>query len=456
MANKALCDMTGYAPREIIQLGVQDIHPEDSLPHALDTFARQARGELRLATNIPVKTKDGRTVYADINAIPISLGGTACVMGAFRDVTEYRRLIGLLQESEERYRVLVESAGEAIAMVDGGGVFLFMNMTAAHRLGGEPKDYIGKTMWDLFPKVIADRQVDSVREVIRAGGGMNAIGLTEVQGQQRWYNTTLEPIKDRTGRIVAALIVGRDIQELKQAQDELEDYRQKLHRAEQLASIGALSARVAHELNQPLTVCRLSLQEADSLVKEAGCSTTAAEALQEALEGLSDVISRVDQFRRLARQSSTEEPKVVELLPVVSRAVGLFEDKARAKRVGIRVEGIDALPAVCVTRSDVEQVCSVLIDNAIQAADGRKDRMLTIRGETVDSRIVLRFEDDCGGIPVEHVDQVFQLFFTTKPSGEGMGMGLWIVDQIVSKAGGKVLLENRVGEGSTFVINLPM
>ena len=240
MANKALCDMTGYAPREIIQLGVKDIHPEDSLPHALDTFARQARGELRLATNIPVKTKDGRTVYADINAIPINLGGTACVMGAFRDVTEYRRLIGLLQESEERYRVLVESAGEAIAMVDGGGVFLFMNMTAAHRLGGEPKDYIGKTMWDLFPKGIADRQVDSVREVIRAGGGMNAIGLTEVQGQQRWYNTTLEPIKDRTGRIVAALIVGRDIQELKQAQDELEDYRQKLHRAEQLASIGAL------------------------------------------------------------------------------------------------------------------------------------------------------------------------------------------------------------------------
>jgi signal transduction histidine kinase len=147
---------------------------------------------------------------------------------------------------------------------------------------------------------------------------------------------------------------------------------------------------------------------------------------------------------------------VVELLPVVSRAVGLFEDKARAKRVSIRVEGINALPAVRVTRSDVEQVCFLLIDNAIQAADGRKDRMLTIRGETVDSRIILRFEDDCGGIPVEHVDQVFQLFFTTKPSGEGMGMGLWIVDQIVSKAGGKVSLENRVGEGSTFVINLPL
>ena len=154
-----------------------------------------------------------------------------------------------LLESEEHYRTLVESAGEAIASVTEEGIFTFMNATAARRLGGSPGSLVGKTMWELFPPEMADRQMSSIRNVIHTGKGNSVIGVSQVQGQNRWYNTTMEPLRNSRGMITAVLVIARDIHELKQAQDQLEEYRQKMSRAEQLASLGVLNATLARRFS---------------------------------------------------------------------------------------------------------------------------------------------------------------------------------------------------------------
>ena len=146
----------------------------------------------------------------------------------------------------------------------------------------------------------------------------------------------------------------------------------------------------------------------------------------------------------------------VDLKVVAERIVNLLNESARRAKVRLCLEDMDTLPPVYADEKDLEQVFFALIDNAIQAADGQKARALVISGCEKDEDVELRFSDDCGGIAYEDVDKIFEPFFTTKPPGQGTGLGLCVVKNIVSCTGGKVRLESKYGEGSTFFVTLPI
>jgi len=455
-ANPALCAMLGYTHRQALELTVADIHPPEALPLVLREFERQVSRERSLAHDIPVRRKDGSVFYADVNAFPVQFAQRTCLMGVFRDVTARKQAEGRLRESEERYRTLVESAGEAISVVDRQGVLLFMNRMAAACVGGTPEEHIGKTVREVLPPETAEARTASVRDVIAAEKGVNLTALEPVQGEPRWFNTTIEPVRDATGAVTAALIIGRDIHDLRKTRQELEEFREKMARAEHLASLGTLSATIAHELTQPLTVSRLALQEALAELEDKGCSPEAMEALRESLGGIADAASRVERFRNFARRSSKEAPTYVQIGQVVARTVKLLEGKARESGMSLISQNLDDFPALLANEKDMEQMCFALIENAIQAAgDGRKHR-LVVSGATAEGQLLLRFEDDCGGIPDAHEDEVFQPFFTTKPPSEGTGLGLCIVERIVDQTRGKIHVENTPGQGVAFCISLPL
>ncbi len=391
-------------------------------------------------TTIPFETDSGERLVAEINV----------------DISDRQELERNLMESEERYRTVVESAGETIAIVDEHGRFLFMNGTAARALGGRPSDFTGKTMWDLFRKEVADRQAAAIRRVIQTGSGVNSVVLTDVQGQLRWFNTTVAPLRDRAGRVTAGLVIARDIHEFRMAQQELDAYREKMMRAEQLASLGTLGATYAHELSQPLTVIRLSIQNAMKDLECTGCPPTVLEDLNDGLTEVGSVASIIDRFRNLARQTSDRPVAKVVLSVMAARVIRLLEESARKARVTLRLECLDVLPTIYACEKDIEQVFFALTQNAIQAADGSRDRHFTITGTRGPSQVELRFADDCGGIHPDHVGHVFDPFFTTKGAGEGTGLGLCIVHRVVSGMGGHIRVESQFGEGTTFIVTLPV
>jgi signal transduction histidine kinase len=105
--------------------------------------------------------------------------------------------------------------------------------------------------------------------------------------------------------------------------------------------------------------------------------------------------------------------------------------------------------------NDLDQVFFALVQNAVQAADGIKDRHLFITGTLQDDRVVLQFQDNCGGIDPAHLPRIFDPFFTTKPSGQGTGLGLCIARRIVCRRGGQISVSSQQGEGTTFTVTLP-
>ena len=227
-------------------------------------------------------------------------------------------------------------------------------------------------------------------------------------------------------------------------------------RAEHLASLGTLSATVAHELTQPLTVIQLSLENALGKLGTISSPEIITQKLKNSIDELSNITSIVDRFRNFARKSREKIDKEVELVAIAEKIVNLLKEHARRAKVVFRLKGLGKLPHFYSNEKDLEQLFFALIDNAIQSADGKKPRQVVISGAIKDKQIELRFSDNCGGIAPENLDKIFEPFFTNRAEGQGTGLGLCIVQDVVSRARGEVRAESKFGEGATFIVTLPI
>ncbi|UCC96666.1 MAG: PAS domain S-box protein [Phycisphaerales bacterium] len=578
MVNRQAQAVSGLDSCEIIGKTLFEIHTHAHAKKILadDKKVFESRAPLSIEDQLYIKD-EMRTFLGTRFPLLNAAGEPYAICTVATDISERKKVEDALRESEERYRTLVESAGEAIATIDVNDVFTFINTTGARRLGAAPKDCVGKTMWDLFPKEVADRQMASVREVIATGRGANTVAPTELAGQVRWYNTTIEPLRDGAGEVNSAMIVARDIHELRQAsaqirvlssaveqsidgiaiadlepkllyvneayarlhgytcremegmnlvdlccnessggckraihqirtqgswtgeaehvrkdgtvfpahvsltllndddgeaagtlalcrdmtearqkEEELTRYRAQMARAEQLASLGTLSATVAHQVTQPLTVIRLSLDNALDELEGASGPHKVVRRLQDSVTQVSNITAIIDRFRNFARQSSDTRFGQVSVSAIAVRVVRLLHESARQARVTLRLKGIGRLPPASINETDLEQLFFALLENAIQAADGTQPRQVTVSGALKQEQIELRFCDSCGGIAPENRDRVFEPFFTTKPRGQGTGLGLCIVQDVVTRVGGRIRLESEPGKGTTFFVTLPV
>jgi PAS domain S-box-containing protein len=143
--------------------------------------------------------------------------------GVIFDIDEKKKTEEKLLESEENYRTLVEGANHNIFKVDEMGIFRFLNSHAAKEMGGRPEDYIGKTMWDLFPKECADSQMGKIRESMTTGKTLVSQSMATVMGEARWYETILQPLKTQEGRENTVIGIATDITNAKKADEKLSE-----------------------------------------------------------------------------------------------------------------------------------------------------------------------------------------------------------------------------------------
>jgi len=146
---------------------------------------------------------------------------------ALNNITEGKPAEEALKESEEKYRNLIESANESIISVDLQGKLLTLNSRAISYLGGLAENYIGKTLWDIFPKKIAEERFAELQKVIQSGEQFVKESYLPFQGKTRCFLNSMQPIKNRAGDIYAVLILANDITEHKQAEKDLAESEEK-------------------------------------------------------------------------------------------------------------------------------------------------------------------------------------------------------------------------------------
>ena len=231
---------------------------------------------------------------------------------------------------------------------------------------------------------------------------------------------------------------------------------QRLLQSEKVATMGSLLAGVAHELNNPLAV---AMAHAQLLREKTNGAEDALKVRAEKILGAAERCSRiVKNFLALARQRPPERGDV-HVNSVVQQALEMLGYELRTDSIDVSSDLAERLPVLWADGHQLHQVLVNLITNAHHAmrkASGPRRLRITTELAGAGDRVRLAIADTGPGIPAELQSKIFEPFFTTKPAGEGTGLGLSLCRNIIGEHGGTITVESRLGQGTTFVIELPV
>jgi PAS domain S-box-containing protein len=367
---------------------------------------------------------------------------------------ERRRAVEALRTSEERYRVLVETSPDGIALTGLDGAVLKLNQRLATLLGVEEAASLEGRSFDGFvAEEDRPRAASELASFIAIGRPTETL-LRFRHGAASFEGEVTRALTSSEGAPAGLVVVVRDVTERRQLQA-------RLAQSERMASVGMLAAGVAHEINNPLTYVLANLESlgADLPAVEASLPRELAppelvERTREALEGARRIKAIVRDLKSFSR-AADERIEPVSIDKVIGSVLTMTQNEVKY-RATVQVD-YGAPPPVLANEGRLAQVFLNLVVNAAQSiGDGDvQGNRIAIRTWTDSGAVFVEVRDSGCGIPLELQGRVFEPFFTTKPAGIGTGLGLAISRGIVEEAGGRLSLESRPGEGSRFLVQLP-
>jgi two-component system NtrC family sensor kinase len=253
-----------------------------------------------------------------------------------------------------------------------------------------------------------------------------------------------------------SLVTVRQILGQKAAAERDKDWSaEQLLQSQKLASIGELSAGIAHEINNPLAIIRQEAEWLLHLFKKESPPDAA-----EIKNCLTEVVHQVDRAREITHNllnfARRQQPVVqaVDLNRLVEDMTFLVAKEAQHHHIAVVKQLQPDLPSINSDAPLLRQVILNLLNNAIQATGPDGTVTVTTR-EVEPNQVMVQIDDTGHGIPKENLAQIFDPFFTTKPQGKGTGLGLSICHGIIERLGGKISAASEVGRGSSFTVKLP-
>jgi PAS domain S-box-containing protein len=390
--------------------------------------------------------------FSSLTGLPVQIFRAACavvaawsiirVLDVFRWETQEA-----LRTSELRCATIASAMPVFLFMTDRDMAVTFVQGKGLDVLGLSAEQVRGRHIRDAFPG--GQNLVEDCRRAL-SGQEFIATAVLDNASFEIYYST----LKDRTGTITSVVGVALDISARIQAQNELDEYRRKLERRAREAAVGVLSATVAQQLVEPLSVAQLMLDRATA--PGSGVPDAIHGSISKGLSELLKARETLGRFMEMAHPGAMAPEQPVGLYQIAKRTMSVFADSAQRRRLTIAIKDMDIVPLMTVSPREVEQVFYHLIQRAMDAADGETEQRLVISCAGGEGYIDLLFSDTCGKIqpqqPEADVDSV--LHDLEAPGGHGLGLA--VVKGIVAGRGGRITVDTGPGNTTTFRVRLPV
>ncbi|RJP16599.1 MAG: sensor histidine kinase [Candidatus Abyssobacteria bacterium SURF_5] len=234
--------------------------------------------------------------------------------------------------------------------------------------------------------------------------------------------------------------------------------------AGKLAEVGEMSAGVAHEMNNPLQVIKGEEAYIKDILLEAerNGGIVDAENLRLLRESIDQIALQVERGKLItegllgfARKTETKID-TFDIRSLISDVVGMIERRAQVENIRIVQEYEASLPVILSDQLQLQQVFLNLLNNAIDALKPKRGGEIRITASSADDEMSIAVTDNGTGIPAEHMEKIFLPFFTTKPVGQGTGLGLSTCYGIIERLGGQIMVSSELNVGTVFTVRLPL
>ena len=455
-ANQALLDMLGYDSKdEFLSIDLPKdlyVRPEDR-----HTFQEMMERDGRVIDyEVEFKRKDGST-------IPILLTGHARYdhqgkvigyEGLNVDLTQRKLMEKELKEAYDFMNKIVQSSPNSTMATDLKGNIIIWNRAAEETLGYKAEEVIGKMNIDkIYPDDMARKVMQMMRGGEYGGGGrLKAYPMVYVRRDGEVVEGTLSAatIYDANGNDIATVGSFVDLRERLEMERALRRTQEQLLQSEKLAAMGRLTSQIAHELNNPLYGIMNTLELLKTEVSPQSKRRKVLEmALSETVR-LSDLLRKMLSFSK----PDQEQRQPVDINTIIDEILLLHEKQLKENDIHIVSRFAEELGRVNASKNQLRQVFLNIVANARDAMAKGGTLTVTTRGDG--QNIIIEITDTGTGIKEEHLDKIFDSFFTTKGAVKGVGLGLSVCYGFIKDHGGDIVVKSQVGTGTTFVITLPV
>ncbi len=452
--NKGWLDFTGRMVEQELGNGwAEGVHRED-FDRCLDIYVNFFDARQPFTMEYRLRRNDGEFRWVlDTGTPRFADDGTFLgYIGSCIDITELKR-------AEEKFRLVLDGAPNAMIMVDSAGVISFANAPAATVFGYALSELIGCNIETLIPERFRDRHVGYRKDFHSQpssrvmGVGRDLFGRRK-DGSEFPVEVGLSPIRTAQGLFVLASVI--DITARKQAELEQQRQNMELARVGRVAVMGELAASLAHEVNNPIGAMVANASAAQRLIATGKVGT------QELRELLADIAADgrrageiIQGIRNMVRKGE-ERRALIQIEDIIHDLLRIVHAEAVGRDVTVSTEVNSDGGRVWVDRVQLLQVFLNLTLNAFEAMSAMRPdarRLVIHAGSNGNGEIVVSVRDSGPGFPEGLVEQLFEPFFSTK--AEGTGMGLAISRSIIEAHGGTLSGENCDNGGACFTVCLP-